>query len=289
MLKENRKLPDRNALFGLRKDRKETSAFDKGKRFCFFMSILTSLILIIAVYLCLDISNVYHIAVEGNHYLNDDDVLALSRLSTKSKFLSVIPYRIEKNVLSSPLISECKVELKDGRLVKINVKEKNLIGYMPENGLNVLISDNDDHIAIDMDNFYIISKLPLLEGFTPEELILIEKNLSKCDYRVIDEISEIHSFKELKYQNVEIIMRDGNFIFSSPYGLEILNRYFDIESSYLSGKNKCYYFEDISGNAYTSACPWEKTEEEKKDEKTAEENAESAENEDIEDEEESGE
>ncbi len=283
MLEEKKALLNKNALFGLRRNKKELSAFDSGKRFCFITSILFGFLIIAITYFCLDVSSVYHISVTGNHYLNDQDVVSLSRLSTSDRYLFVIPYQVEKRVKENPLINECKVEMKDGRLIKINVEEKKLIGYMPENGLNVVISESDDHIAIDKDNFYLISKLPLIEGFSPEELILIEKNLSKCDYRVIDEISEIHSYKDLKYQNVEIIMRDGDYIFSSPYGLEILNRYFDIESSYLSGKNQCYYFEDISGNAYTSACPWEKVEEKEpeKDEKTDSEETESDDSEEV--------
>ena len=281
MLEEKKALLNKNALFGLRRDKKEMTAFDKGKRFCFITSIILGLLIIAITYFCLDVSNVYHISVDGNHYLSDEDVVALSGLSTSSKYLLTIPYQIEKRVKESPLINECTVEMKEGRLVRINVEEKTLVGYMPENGLNVLISESDDHIAIDNNNFYLISKLPLIEGFTPEELVLLEKNLSKCDYSVIDEISEIHSFKDLKYQNVEVIMRDGNYIFSSPYGLEILNRYFDIVSSYVSGKNQCYYFEDISGNAYTSACPWQQVEE-KEPEKDEEKDPESSESEDSE-------
>ena len=37
-----------------------------------------------------------------------------------------------------------------------------------------------------------------------------------------------------------------------------------------SGKS-CYYFEDISGNAYISACPWEPVKEEEKKEDAAQE------------------
>lgn len=262
MLDEKQKLLKKNRLFSLRKNAKETSAWEKGKSLCFVVAMIICFSIVIAIYFLSDLSNVYRVVADGNVYLKDSDIIALSEVTTDSKFVLTVPALVEKKVRSSPLIDECHVELLEGRLIKINVKEKKIIAYTMENGLSVLIGEDDSRIPIGKENFYLISKVPLLEGFNEDEIRLIEKNLQKCDYTVIDEISEIHSFPELKYQNVEVIMRDGNYIFTSVYGLEILNKYFDIESSYLSGKNKCYYFEDISGNAYTTACPWEAKEEE---------------------------
>ena len=123
---------------------------------------------------------------------------------------------------------------------------------------------------------YLITMAPIIEGFQKDDLILLEKNLAKCEPQIINEISEIHFFPEIKYQNVELIMRDGNYIFSSAYGLEILAHYHDIVSSYVQDAKSCYYFEDISGNAYTSACPWQKQEEENKKQDAKDETEETA-------------
>ena len=142
---------------------------------------------------------------------------------------------------------------------------------MYENGSYVLVLETDERIPLNGDNLYLITKVPFLEGCTIEDVILIEKNMADCDYRIINEISEIHFYPQLKYQNLELIMRDGNYIFTSPYGLKILNHYFDMRSSHSSAEEGCYYFEDISGNAYTSACPWEESEETIQEEEIEEE------------------
>ena len=138
---------------------------------------------------------------------------------------------------------------------------------MSDHGFFIL--EDGNRIEMTNDNIHIISNVPLISGFNDEELSLIAKNFADCDYLIINEISEIHKYPELKYQDVELVMRDGNYIFTSVYGLNILNHYYDIESSYMSVENSCYYFEDISGNAYTSACPWvPKVEEVKPDAQT---------------------
>ena len=240
------------------------TAYEKARRFYFVLSIVLSLLLIGGVYFISGASSVYRIAVEGNRYLKDEDIIELSGLSDKSKYLLLIPMNVQRKIESDPLIESAKVERLDGRLVRISVKEKKILGYAPENGLNVLILENGEKMGIGKKNMYLISCGPYIEGFDEEGMNSLIHQMSKCEAKVIEQISEIHRFPQLKYQDVEIIMRDGNYVFTSVYGIELLEHYFDIQSSYASSKNSWYYFEDISGNAYTSACPWEKTEEEVK-------------------------
>ena len=199
--------------------------------------------------------------MEGNRYLRQEDIIERSGLSLQDRFVLTIPSLIEKRILEDPLIADCKVRRLDGRLVSIRITEKKIIGYLLEEGQSVLLLDTDERIPIEKDNLYLIGKAPIIEGFGNEDLLLLEKNFAQCDDQIINEISEIHNYPLLKYQYVELVMRDGNFIFTSPYGLYMLNHYFDIESSYIREDQRCYYFEDISGNAYTSACPWEPKEE----------------------------
>ena len=261
MLNEKKKLLDMNALLHIRRNKKITDRNQKIRNVCFVFSIILSLALIGFLYFGSDASKVYRITVGGNHYLSDEDIITESTLSTENRFLAVLPFTIEKKLKEDPLIADCKVRKLENRLVQISVEEKKAIAYMYENGSYVLVLDSDERIPLNGDNLYLISKVPFLEGCTIEDVILIEKNLKDCDYRIINEISEIHCYPQLKYQNLELIMRDGNYIFTSPYGLKILNHYFDMRSSHLSSEAGCYYFEDISGNAYTSACPWEEVEE----------------------------
>ena len=229
------------------------------------LSVFLCLILIALTYFLSSISNIYRITVDGNNYLDDEDIIELSKLSTRNKYLLTIPATIEKRIKENPLIETCSVSLLDNSHVRINVTEKKIIGYVYNGQTSDLLLANDERIPLEKENMYLINKVPLIEGFTNEELIMLEKNFADCDYQIINEISEIHKYPDLKYQDVELVMRDGNYIFTSAYGLNILNRYYDIESSYARDRHSCYYFEDISGNAYVSACPWEKAEDNKED------------------------
>ena len=264
MLENNNQITDTNTFINKRKQDK----MDSQKRKSIFKRVLLisfiCLIISAIAYFLSDISNVKTIEVSGNVYIKDEDIIALSELSNDSKYLLSFTNSIEDKITSHELIKSCTVEKLEDRLLKINVVEKKIIGYAYENNENVLILDDDSRMALDKSNLYLIEKVPLIEGFSKEDIVLIIKELDDVDYKMINEISEIHCFPVLKYQNVELIMRDGNYIFTSAYGLNLLNKYYDIDSSVSTQRNNCYYFEDISGNAYMSACPWEKVIEEEK-------------------------
>ena len=261
MLEDKQELLKNNALLDLRKKKKTASAYEKAKRLFFSLAILLGLLIISAAYFLSPYSRIYRITVDGNFYLKDSDIIALSGLSDDSCFLFTIPYLVERKIEEDPLILKAKVTPGDDRLVNISVEENRIIGYGLQAQGNVLILADYTMVELNNDNIYLITKVPIIEGFSMDDLILLEKNLLKCDYDVINEISEIHYYPAMKYQNVQLVMRDGNYIFTSAYGLEILNHYSDIVSSYVSQEKNCYYFEDISGNAYTSACPWQQAKE----------------------------
>ena len=253
---DSKKILDNTQFLNSRKNAKIISEFDKAKRFNFLLSIFLCLAIIATLYFISDISNIYRISVKGNYYLKDEDIIALSKLDTNDKYILSFPKIIEDRINKSPLIKSCKVNLLDGRLVQIVVDEYKIIGNTNENGQSVLVLENDDRYVLDKNNMYLIENVPLLEGFTNEGLILIEKNLVDVDKKMINEISEIHYYPLEKYCDHEIIMRDGNYVFSSVYGLERINYYYDVKASYITEKNVCYYIDDISKNAIMKACPW---------------------------------
>ena len=265
MLKQDHNLLHKNALFNLRKLKKEESRFVRMKRICFLIGVILSLIIITTIYFISSHSNIYRITIKSNNYLKDEDIIKLSELDTDNKYILTFPLLVENRIRTNPLVSNCTVSRLDDRLIEISVEEKKIICYKENNGKYQLILADDERINLDNSNDYLINYVPYIDGFDDEQIKLIEKNLEECDYKIINEISEIHNYPELKYQNVELIMRDGNYIFTSVYGLNILNHYHKIQSSYISNNKICYYFEDISGNAYSSACPWEVVEQENED------------------------
>ena len=223
MLDDKENLLQKNKLFNIRKDRKKKTAYEKARSFYFVLSIIVSLVIIAATYFLSSVSNVYRISVDGNIYLKDEDIIQMSGLSEKSKYLLVMPFQVREKIKKNELIEDVKVERLEGRLVKISVKEKKIVGYAPENGLNVLIVDNGEKIGIGKDQMYLIASGPIIEGFDEEGLVTLAKQLNKCDSKIIKEISEIHRYPELKYQDVELVMRekDGErFVFALNYTAE---------------------------------------------------------------------
>ena len=261
MLSDKQKILNDNSFLNERKNARYINKYDKTKRNLLFLATLISLIIIGTIYLLLDISNIYRISVVGNIYLKDEDIVELSGLTTSNKFLFVNSSSIENKIKTNKMVDTCKVEKIENRLIRITVQEKKAIGYSYEDSQNVLILSDDSRVNIDKNNLYLIEKVPLIEGFDKDKLVLLEKNLVDVDYKMINEISELHYFPSLKFQDYEIIMRDGNYIFTSVYGMSLINRYYDVANSYEGRENNCYYIEDISGNVYMSACPWEKVEE----------------------------
>lgn len=255
--KDSKKILEKNEFLNERKNVRLLDGFERSKRRLLILSVFVCIAIIAAIYLLTDVSNVKAISVKGNLYLKDEDIVALSELNTDSKYIFVNADTIESRIKTNLMIDECDVVKTDTQTIEISVSEKKAIGYALEGGENVLILSDDSRIILDKNNLYLIQFVPIIEGFSKDELILIEKNLNDVDYKMINEISEIHKYPLLKFQDHELIMRDGNYIFTSVYGLNRVKRYYEMVNSFANESNTCYYIEDISGNAYTSACPWE--------------------------------
>lgn len=257
MLENNKKTIDADAFIDSRRKEIINTKKIKSKLKIVVLIIFICSIIVSAIYFASSYSNIKEIDIQGNVYIKDEDILELSGIDAYSKYLLTFVDNVTSRIKKNQIIDSCLVEKLDDRIVKITIKEKKIIGYAFEDDNNVLILDDNSRIVLDKTNLYLIEKVPLIHGFSKEDILLLIKQLENVDYKMINEISEIHYYPDLKYQNIELIMRDGNYIFTSAYGLDLLNRYYDIDSSIDSDRNNCYYFEDISGNAYMSACPWE--------------------------------
>lgn len=265
MLNDKQKLLKDFSIIKERRKEKIESHDERNKLKIFFLGVFICLLIISITYLLSSDSNIYRISCNGNIYLHDEEIIKLSGLSLNDKYVFVNTKDAENNILKSPLIKECKIEKADDRLISINVVEKKIVGYCFEDNENLLILSDDSRIPLNKENLYLIEKVPFIEGFSKDKIVLIEKNIDELDVDMINEISEIHYYPQLKFQDHEVIMRDGNYIFTSVYGFKLINKYYDVVSSYRSDKKECYYIEDISGNVYLSACPWIPKEEVKND------------------------
>lgn len=258
MLKDNRQdVLANNYFLNKVKDGRKKIKFDKDGTIVFIFAFIVALIVIAGLYIISPYSKTYKVTVTGNVYLKEEEIIEKANLS--KYFLFTSPTRKANDLCKDPLIEDVTISMLEGNIVSINVKETKEIGYIYEDGESKLLLINDERVSLNKDNMYLIGKVPLIEGYTKEEIKKIEKGFENVDYKVINEISEIHKYP-ISYDNeqMEVIMRDGNYCFMSSGGLHLLDSYYSISSAVDSSKGYvCVYFDDLTNSAYTSACPWQ--------------------------------
>lgn len=245
---------DSNAVIEKRKKVRELAKFNKIKRKLFLLGVLIGLVIIIIIYFIRPISNVSKINVEGNHYLSDDYILNLANINDNSSYVLVFDFLVEKELTKDKLIESSDVYHGKDNVININVVEKQPVGYIYDSNLKIVLTDGT--IITDDEYVDLIAELPLINGFDDENVKLISKSFEKVDPYIIESMSEIQRYSQSYDLNMmQILMRDGNYVFVSIYSMDVLNQYFDI-SFKLNEKNVCIFIEDISKNAYKSSCPW---------------------------------
>lgn len=261
MLEKNRQsILDNNYFLNKVKDGRKKDKFQDDKAKCFIIAFFISLVLIVGIYFLSPYSKTYRVVVKGNHYLKDEDIISKANLS--KYYLLTFPPVHEKELLKDPFINEVKINMLDGNIVSIDVVENKAIGYIYEDDVSKILLIDDSKVDITKDNIYLIEKVPLIEGYAKEELKKIERGFVDIDYTIINEISEIHKYPvSYDLEQMEVIMRDGNYCFMSSSGLKLLENYYSISSSIDRNKGHvCMYMDELTNSAYVSSCPWQQVE-----------------------------
>jgi len=258
-LLDKKEILDNNYLLNKKKDAVKKTIFVNKKNRCFLLGIFFGLLFLLFIYFLSDTSNIYHISVEGNFYLKDEDVIKLSGISENSKYLFTFPDYTKKKLMESDFIADANVELLDNNLVKITVEEVKQVGYIYEDNMSQILLIDGTRVELNENNYYLIEKIPLIEGYSKDQMNDILRGFKLIDYETINEISEIHRYPFSYDENMmEVIMRDGNYCFVSWTGLNMLSEYYTI----MSGVDKslggvCIYLDELTNSGYTSVCPWQ--------------------------------
>ena len=257
MLNDNKELFDNNYYLNERENKKKKTKFAEDSIVIYFLAAFFSLVIIIVIYFISPYSRTFKVAVSGNIYINSEDIIKEAEVN--DFFLFVSSNATKKRLEDNPLIKEAKVNKLNGNIVSIEVEEEKQIGYIYEDNESKLLLINGERVVINKNNMYLIDKVPLIVGYSKEELDEIKKGFVDVSYKTINEISEIHKYP-ISYDNVqmEVIMRDGNYCFLSSAAIKLLENYYLITSAIDSSKgNVCAYFDEITNAAYTSTCPWQ--------------------------------
>lgn len=257
--KSKKEILDNNYVLNSMKNSKTINSFKKHKTKNFFIGILIGIIIFITLYFLSSYSTIFHISVNGNKYLSEKDILKIASINENDKFLLVFPDVKKEELKKSEFISDASVELLDGRIVKITVDELKQIGYLNDAGEPKILLEDGTRVLLNTDNMYLINNIPLIEGFSNTQLETVLIGLKKLEKEDLENISEIHNSPVSYDQNrMEIIMRDGNYIYVSWTGLDMIKNYQSIVTGLqLNGRNACIYLDELTNSGYVSACPWQ--------------------------------
>lgn len=238
----------------------------------FVVAVILAIFILAVIYIVSPFSKVYRVTVYGNTYLSDEHYRKLSGISDSSLYYLSLDGTIEKRIKEDPLVESVEVKHSDHRIISIEVKEKKIIAYIYDDQPYLIDADGE---AIPMTSEYydLISLVPIIEGYSRDEIKEIARGFKNVDDEMIYEISEIHKYP-FSYDDrmMEVIMRSGNYVYVSYYGLTLLNNYHSIEAS-LDAKEDhvCIYLDEVTNSGYTSECPYWKEDTEKQEPEDTEE------------------
>lgn len=247
-------------LYNKRKDARLKNRFFTHKHRLLLLGIVIGFAIVCVVYFTLDISKVFKVTVVGNIYYKTKDIIDISGINDDSIYLFTFPSKVEKRFMNDPLIKNVEVSLKNNRLIHIKVAENKIIGYFNQNNEAFLLLENGNRITLDESNLHLISMVPLIQGYTDEQLSEILDGFEDVDNTLLAQMSEIHRYPFSYDENMlQIIMRDGNNVFVSSSGLGLLKNYYTIVSGIADGDSGfCIYLDEVTNSGYRSACPWNK-------------------------------
>ena len=114
-------------------------------------------------------SKVKILSCTGNYYLTDQQVYDIAEVDLSSRLLFVSENSIQKKLLENPFIE--KVEVHKGKdKLHIDIHEKTMIGYYVKKGKNYVVCNDGSRVELDEKYIKSIIHLPLINGFTDQQI-----------------------------------------------------------------------------------------------------------------------
>lgn len=208
------------------------------------------------LYFTSDVSKVKSLRVVGNKYYSDEAILSFANLDYQSRFLLqpalLIAHRIERN----DLIDDVHVKKNMSGGITIEVKEKQVIGYLGKKKNRLQVLDEKGEIIALEESFELEDSLAYIQGFEEGQLSELAKAFSKLDdWEYVSMISEILPHEETYEKDmVKLIMQDGNSIFVSYKGIALLSHYKDVLKP-LKGNHVCLWIDETTKAISKKDCP----------------------------------
>lgn len=227
------------------------------RRFKITMLIVVLVVIALSLYFYSDLSKVKSLKVEGNYYFNDKEILTMADLSYDTRHITIFPFIHENRLEKHDLIKSVNIHKTFSGVVTIQVEEEDIIGTYQENKKTYLLLGDGSSMELAKEDQNRIVKFPMIGKFSKEQRELMAQSFVK-DEGVKDEImlliSEINPHQESYDKNmVELIMEDGNRIYTSYDSMILLNAYKKTLKS-LKEDNVCFVMDSLTGSYVTEDC-----------------------------------
>jgi cell division protein FtsQ len=186
-----------------------------NRRLVFYLSIFFFLISII-VYLQSPLSNVKTIAVSGNSFYPEQEVIEQSGIHKGTNIWTINKEEIVKTLEENPLVKTATVETKLPWTITINLVEHERIGYIKkENAYHPILGNGA--VLLDTKKDRLTGDAPLLVNFTEKKVLTgMSEELSKLPNNILNIISEIHwTPSERNHNEITLFMSDGFMVEST--------------------------------------------------------------------------
>lgn len=180
-----------------------------NRRLIFYLSIFFVLISII-IYLQSPLSHIKTINVTGNSFLEDEEIIEQSELTTSTNIWTIDKSGITATLKDNPIIESAVVERNFPWTVDIQLTEYNRVGYVKEENSFYPILGNGTTLH-EMEQGSIHGDAPLIVEFTEEEYLhRMTSELQELPVAILNLISEIHWKPTDDNQNeILLYMNDG--------------------------------------------------------------------------------
>ncbi|SDJ74149.1 cell division protein FtsQ/DivIB [Sediminibacillus albus] len=180
-----------------------------NRRLIFYLSVFFVLISIV-VYLQSPLSQVNNIEINGNQYINNQEIQSLSGLSTDDNFWSVDTDEVVDKISGHPVVEKVEVDKQFPTTIQVTVQEFARVGYVKKDDSFYPVLENGNSL---IDNKMKTAKgdAPLLNGFDKETYLQeMTKELQRLPSNIVDLISEITwvPTEENPYR-IALYMNDG--------------------------------------------------------------------------------
>ena len=237
--------------------RRDNAEFESAQNRLFFIAVILSAAVLIAVYAFSPASRVQAISIKGNSYLDKAYIQKISEVSLDDFFYLQMPSAIAGKVKLDPAVEDASVAILKNNIVEITVKEKQPIGYRYDTDTPTLLFTDGSECNLTSEYMSMLSRIPFISGFSDEEKThRLTTNFANVSREAIEEMAEVIQYP-LSYdpEAIEIRMRDGGIFFCSYYSVALINDYRRIRNLMID-QEKCLYADNGTTVAVARACPW---------------------------------